>query len=301
MADQNGSAKTLSREFPNWPTTPQRPQYPTVRFLFGGLLDFFYQPTKECSIAVNPGDGRHRIVLAITNNGSVVYPQGDLPSNIRDITFAIENKQPAVDFLKIGSGDFNRDTGDVHDFRWMLDLDGEDFYKEGYEKISIFKTKFTLSHGTVFTGLITNATFNQVSVLLGTTGMTVKYLGHMPSLIAAEVAIGQNEYGVLRIDGDEVVRIPGSIASTHEISFGNVCVDSNEPCQWSPGNVLESRRNDFRFHRNVLNLPLLRARYGLTLLEPNAVPGPNKIGAFPWVPWGTDRAPCMGVGWGNGE
>jgi len=264
-------------------------------------LNFFYKSTKECSIGVNPGDGRHRLVLVVTNNDSVIYPDGDLPSTIREITFAIENKQPAVNFLRIGSGDFDRDTGDNHDFRWMLDLDGEDFYRERYDRNPIFRTKFTLSHGTVFTGMVTNSTFNQVSVLLGTTGMTVKYLGRMALLMAAEVAIGQNEYGVLKINGNEVVRIPGSTANTHEISFGNVCVDNNERCSWSPGHVLESRRNDFRHHRDVLDLPLLRARYGLTLFQASAAPGPNKIGAFPWVPWGTDRAPCMATGWGGGE
>lgn len=300
MPDRNGSAKII-RDFPNWPTTPQRPQYPTVRLFFGGLLDFFYKQTTGCSIGVNPGDGRHRLILVVTNNDDVICPQVDLPPNTRDITFAIENKQPAVDFLKIGSGDFNRETGHPHDFRWMLDLDGQDFYGEGYDKNPIFKTKFTLSHGTVFTERITSATFNQVSVLLGTTGTTVKYLGHMALLMAAEVAIGQSEFGVLKIDGNEVVRIPGSTATTHEISFGNICVENNEACKWSPGHVLESRRNDFRFHRDVLDLPMLRARYGLTLFQSNPETAPNNIGAFPTVPWGTDRAPCMGTGWGNGE
>jgi hypothetical protein len=119
-------------------------------------------------------------------------------------------------------------------------------------------------------------------------------------LMAGEVAIGQNEYGVLKIDGTEI-RIPGSTALTHEISFGNICVENDEACKWSPGNVLESRRNDFRFHRAVLNLPLLRARYGLTLFESSDAPTLESIGGFPLVPWGTDRAPCMATGWGNGE
>src|SRR5207245_9592473 len=129
MSDQNQSSATDSQEFPNWPKTAERPQYPTVRLFFGGLLDFFYK-TGECEIGVNPGDGRHRLLLEVTDVSTkkTIFTTNDLPPNPHEVTFAIENKQPAVNFLKIGPYVFDRSNGDEHDSRWMLDLEGDHSY-----------------------------------------------------------------------------------------------------------------------------------------------------------------------------
>ena len=292
-------------DFANWPTTMNRPPDPTITVLFGGLLDLCYRSTGvdrgSCEVAVNPSDSDHQLTFLVfeDDDPSPIYQTSDLPANLKRIDVRIKNNPPEVNFFKTVNGPLDRMNGLDNDFRWMLDLEGEAFYKEGYPKNRIFKSKLVLGHGTFF-ALKTEATFNRVSVLLGSTGVSHEPIGHVAKLAGADIELAANESVAVTVDGTPVLQLPRAGHRRYMIGFGNICVKNDEPCKFSPGHILESRRNDFRFHRDVLDLPTFRARYGLSLADPgNQVNVEKKVHGFPWVPFGTDRAPCMGTGFGQ--
>lgn len=283
----------------NWPTINNLPPQPTITVRFGGLLGFCYRTSGECEIGFNAGDGRHRIGVRILENGTEIYPNGGLP-NIVTMKFGVESKNPSVKFLKLTADPFDRQTGPPQDFRWMLDLEGEDFYSEKPDKDLVFKFKARLlvTQGIFYTSGRTKSTFNRVSVLLGSGGISPYPLYYLASEIAAAIQLAETEVAFLEINGQKVKRLPGTAGKRYEVRFSNACEEPGGAiCQWNPGSLLEGWRNDFHFHRKVFSLPLLRARYGLMLAQ---VGNLESADVEPeWKPFGTDRAPCMGVGYGE--
>jgi hypothetical protein len=289
--------------FETWPTTPTHPTNPTVTLFFGGLLDVCYKKLSTtsgvCEIAVNPSDPKHKLILlAQSSSGQTLFDNNDPPRAVKDISLKVLNRPALVNFLKTGGDDLDRDNGPDGDFRWMLDLEGPDFYKENYPKRPVFKTKMTVANGTILTTFKSEATFDRVSVLLGSAGVSPRSVGHIALVMEADIELSQNETAVLTVDGLDVP-MPWAPNTTYQISYGNICVDNNANCTFDPGSIIESRRNDFAFHRDVLDLPTFRARYGLRLREPGDPIAHPKIAGFPFVPWGTDKAPCMDAGFGQ--
>jgi hypothetical protein len=210
----------------------------------------------------------------------------------------VEGKDPGVNFLKLGPDTFNRQTGDPNDYRWMLDLEGSDFYldKPSKDPAFRFKAKLLVNQGTIYTYETTKSTFDRVSVWAGLGGTNARHLYNVAREMAAAIRLTETEAAFLEINGNTVRRLPGTAGKEYEVLFGNTCQEPfGNICEWTPGSIVESWRNDFRFHRDIFSLPLDRARYGLMLNRPGPFEPPRQN--IVWNAFGTDRAPCMGVGY----
>lgn len=265
--------------FVNWPAAALPES--TVTASFEGLFAFCYNPQRECEIGVHQADGRHKLKIRIFENEAPLPVT--LPAEIKVVSLGIRiagNEKPANVYFFKGGG--------ARDFRWVIDLENEEFYPEVFEKKAVFKAILRVRHGVFFTKKRTKFLLDRVLALpIGFLNRST--LSHPADDIAVNIELAANEYVSLVINGSEVIQLPRTAGKRYEVRFTNQCHKNDEEyCEFDFDDLLESNRNDFHFHRDALSLPLLTPRYGLVLGRGQGRRPPL-----------SDEAPCMGAGFGG--
>ena len=291
--------------FQNWPGANvlpgAQPGGTVIDLYFWGLLDFGYKREADhgsCEVGFLRADGRHRPKIEIFENGTRI--DLGLPGNFRSITVGIRSNSGD----KPAETHFLKDDSD-QDFRWVLDLDNEEFYPENFPKNqnAVFAAKLTVRHGTFYAYTRTEFLINRVTripldplELLPLSALPTLSLDHPADIVGAKIALTATEYLSIIVDGHEA-RLPIDAAKHYEVLFTNLCFENNgDRCGFDWSNRHESQRNDFHFHRDILTLPALRLRYSVALGETPPEHDPPRI-VFHLV--NTPEAPCMGAGSGG--
>lgn len=291
-----------------WKPTPDFPSNARVTVIFGGLFGFFYNShTGNCEIGAHKGDGNHRFMIEVwersspggcyllysTQNGTLPRPKGELKIEI------VGRATSDVNCYQVGP--YVRKQLKQHDFRWLPDLDGDDFYPDNYRKVrGKFNIKSIVRHGTFYTYKMTNSTFTRVDP--PDRPVNHEDLYNVAEYMAAGVKPNDNENVSLQIDENTPpVVLRNRPGSTYEIMIFNNCykdAQSQEECDFKPNHPTnEVLRNHFHFMRRVLQLPLGQKRYGLKLKDGKP---PSKPEFCPdYHKRGTDEAPCMGSAFGQ--
>ena len=310
------SGRGVSRtQFQDWPDTQKEPSMDApVSLIFDGLMGFFYNAkSKACDIGFHSGKGNHMTGLRVweiettttpTRTCKPIYAFSPLPDEVDHIDLGIEVADPLVDFFEDNQPmDPYRKTGNPKDFRWLLDLDGSDFYPKNYDKKKKFKRTLTVRQGTFYTRMITESTFLRVD--LDQENNNPKPMGRMPLFMAAAIAPSDNQYVSLKLQkkvsaqkletiGE--VNLYKKVGSIYEIQFLNHCDSCVAP---KPHSSHEEERNDFHFMRKVLNLPGSEPEYGIKIdVEVIKDITPNFCSRIHYRV--SDPAPCMGAGYGGG-
>jgi hypothetical protein len=277
-----------------WPTSDSPlPANPLVSLFFAGLCAFCYR-SPNCEVGFHRGDGKHKFKIKLFEKPGCHDITPDLPEKIKQITVEIASKASSVDFYEKGS--FNRlPSDDPHDFRWLLDLDGHDFYHENIDKVTgVFKTKLTVKHGRFYTYSTTNSKFDRVNVedLLDTL-----HLNQVAAWIGAAIEVQSAEHVVITIDKLPPIKLYPGTGKNYELHFLNECEENGTPCHFIPMDPDEEKRNDFHFMRKVLKLKSKRTKYGLHLATAVGLEPPSpKCAEHAQL---NDEAPCMGTGFGQ--
>lgn len=280
--------RVRSNRFPNWPPAQDRPINPVVSVSFSGLLAFCYNPQGWCEVGFYQADGRHRLEIQVLEDNAPLSLR-NLPAHIRTMRLGIlinEVEKPAsVRFLKDGSD---------YDFRWVLDLENDEFYPEHYGMKAAFQANLFVRHGVFYTKERTLHTLDKISRELIETGLKLGWnpqpLDRCAKDICAGIDLTANEKVSLVVNNQEVVRLPIKPNTKYEIKFSNECKIGDQPCPFTWNHWRESQRNDFYFHRELLKLPILRTKYGVVVTE-GQIHGKHEDV--------TDEAPCMGAGFGQ--
>lgn len=296
-------------QFTDWPATTVKPSYDApVTLVFDGLMGFFYDGS--CDLRYLPGNKHHPTVRYWEKTGTGCGVAVDLTQ------YALESKRMIVEINRPNSKvDFyeeypdkpfdDRKNGDKMDFRWLLDLHGDDFYaNHDFQVQKKFNRVLRVRHGTFYTRLITYSTFLRVN--LTDIGAPPLPMGRMPLLMAAALQPKPSEYVSLlfqKPNSKHQFETFKSFTFTPDkpvqIDFFNSCHEMSCP-KPEPNNSEDAKRNDFHFMREVLALKSVPA-YGLKLeQEITGKLDPELCGFDEPHAKNSEPAPCMGAGYGGG-
>ena len=289
-----------------WKPTTSLPSRPRVTAIFGGLFGFFYNPDSgNCEVGAHKGDGNHSLMIEVwersnvgckrlfsTENGTLPKPKGELNIQISDRSVGEAN------FYQVGPYDLQkRKDLQPQDFRWLPDLDSDDFYPDNHEKVKDrFKHKIVVKHGTFYTEQRTRSTFERVDPPESQTQNKVDFY-QVANYMAAGIVPNQNEDVSFQVDTNSWIVFTNKPGSTFEIHLLNHCYeDAHKECRFNPNDPLEKNRNHFHFMREMLKLPENPKIYGLKLKDKGYS---HSDFCQEQSSEGTDEAPCMGAGFGK--
>ena len=293
-----------------WKPTDVFPTNAKVTVVFGGLFGFFYNSgTGNCEAGSHKGGGnhRHRLMVEVWERNSTSgackrlfsTQNATLPNPTRNLKIEIVGRATSdVNFYQVGA--YDRTKLNDHDFRWLPDLDSDDFYPDNPPKQSgKFHIKSIVRHGTIYTYQKTNSTFTRVDPPDRPVNQMDFY--NVAEYMAAGIQPTANEDVSLQIDNDRPVVLKNIAGSNYEITIINHCYKSDtsqEQCKYQPNHPTnEMERNHFHFMRKVLQLPGGKKRYGLKVKDGKPSSPPSFCSKI--MKQITDEAPCMGSGFGQ--
>lgn len=282
MADYENEEGASPRRRPHqeWPASPVLPPNPTITLRFHGLLSFCYnRQRKDCEVGVfnKRFAPDHRLRIQIKHGAGNWYDVQNPPTS-GDYSFEVVNTAPRVlAYQKPGAFDRQDDQNtDPHDFRWLLDIEGPDFYdKPVPSKVpGYYDPKLYVKNGIFNTYMTTNSRFLRVNACYPSDPTYWTELGSIAYYTAAHVYMIPNQQAKLSIPGRNPITFESSMQ--HSIYFTNDC--SGEGVG----------RSDFFHHFHSFVAPDGMDRYDLQVYE-TPVGGSDT----------TDEAPCGGAGYGG--
>lgn len=280
--EKRAGLKTATKVARKWRLDPHLPPRPNVKLVFIGLMIFCYNDkTGQCEVAFHRDSAKHDLVVQVFKDCRPVYDQL-VPMSAQKLEIGIQKKKSDVSYYYVGSPDnFDRTNGDGQDFRWLLDLEGDDFFAGKLDKQpAFFKTKLYVEQGTFYTVQRTKSKFKAKGG---------KYNGHkkdsIARCIAARIELSGDDCLSFKLDGSDLLSSPICVdGSSYEIYFRNEC----KGC---------ASDNDFHFVFDALK-SVPGGRFDLELDGAAGVTAPLHGLCIASIE-GTDAAPCMGVGFGQ--
>ena len=306
---QSGGRRTVQSPFLKWPTTDTKPKADAfVTVIYAGLACLAYndrQPDNEfVDVVFHPGNGGHKLEIQVYTDPPLdpdqCNPPEIIPSKKSDrLRFEVSGQTGGTaNVFQVDSKCFDRNTSDSlydYDFRWMPDLHSPDFYPEGYGLKPVSGTRLAVPTGTFYTRLRTGSTFSLVTKNDST--LEIRDFGHVALYMATAIDT-RNEVRLL----NQQNRVLKTFDTNHkyQIVFNNEC----EQCEPYPDDPNETKRNDFHFSRDVVNIPLLgRLKYSLKRKESCETNGNcAKLDfciSYHRHQFLTDEAPCSAAGYGR--
>jgi hypothetical protein len=266
-------------EWPKGTTRPEPAKF-DVKLIFAGMCIFGYDGT-EGHVAFHRGHPRrHKMQVIVTKRtGTKCTDISLIPQSIHTMEVGINDKSSDAKFFLGDYFDRPRDKGDELDFRWLLDLEGPEFYKMELKPKNNhkFSTKLVVKHGTFYTYQRTNTTFKAIG------GPSPGYLGHIAKVMAANIELQDGESAYLRINRK---RYPLPKGAQYEIYFLNERVS---------GPV-----NDFGMAFDELDNSSLKFSID-SVKTGDDTSTTDLCHNLPLVKRATDEAPCMGAGFSSGK
>jgi hypothetical protein len=184
-----------------------------------------------------------------------------------------------------------------HDFRWVLDFDGPEFYDISVKlKPEMLIPKITINNG-IFYVWPTYSTFKRKAP------GDEYYLGHIARFVLANIYLKKDEMATLEAGNFKTVITP-SAGETNIIVFSNNCISAD--CEFDPFSSRKERRNDFHHFYKTFDIPEGRDEFELMIHQVHTPPSPEAA-VEPFImglgqsfldilgiPLGTDPAPCGG-------
>lgn len=296
---QTTQSKLAAVEPPKWPistTPPKLEENPGVRLIFQGVMAFCHK-RDECEIGFlreHPqGENKHQFEIKIFEVGEdnkcrqIFYmtDENDSPF-IKKISLAIVGESSDVKFFHVGPpNEFDRYEGHPNDFWWLLDLDY--IYGRKLPKNPSI-TRLTVKNGVFYTYQRTNSTFKAKGG-----PYTEADRGYMPKIMAADlhVPLGQS-VSLKTSDGNDLFHpLKLKPRTRYEVYFSNEC--------WTPKG---KKCPDMDF---PLNFKITKLKdnelFKLERIKDGDDDPPPYLCITEDYKKGSDRAPCMGVGFGQGD
>jgi hypothetical protein len=294
-------AHALTAHAPRWNPTNQIPEDETIDLIFHGLLAFCYNSDEHCEIGAHNDAEDHSPSLEIFEDGTRKrsFSGGELRglgANI--ITLTAEDPDPpgVFFFMKDGELDRQHPEDNPYDFRWLLDLEGPDFYDRPpgmplEQNLGFYRPKLVVHHGVFYTADTTRTQFKRS--LRGD-----RILGHVSYYVAAKIKLRS---GTALLKGGEL-EYTFHAGKKYQVTFANVCSHNGKACKFEPNSLDKEERNDFFEYYKTFQLPPAREEFELKIHGPAIEHdhSTRRLGFMGEVdPRSTDPAPCGGVGFGQ--
>jgi len=268
---------------------------PSLTIIFRGLMAL-RQDREEHTLGVGillaPEHEFTMQVLEKSPQGVSTYsiPANQLMSSNGDTWLAaIADEKSGVTYYQNGVFDRKKGVGDNRDFRWLIDLEGEEFYgrKLATDRRHMgVEVKFSTGE------FYTKTTTRPLQRKLG--GNTFEYFGRVAQEIATDVFLEEGDFVLTsQPTGKEILRLQQKPDTTYELVF------ENAP---PPTQHLAMRANHFQYYYGLFPMP--KSQWYefrvVPALSQTDLKGRNlNLVEFAHPP-GTDEAPCMAVGSGGG-
>ncbi len=215
------------------------PQNPTIRLYFTGLLAFcFDKQRKQCQIGIHSKTDDHELRLRLAKKGPGPENESEqtltishesirqTPNLWLDVEGELSPKQCAAEPFIAGRP--GAPPTDPHDFRRVVDLEGEHFYNRQLKmRGGVLKPILLVTQGLFYTASLTSNPYRTVPVAPnGSTAATAagRNLGQIAEYVGANISLSPSDQAlVLRAgrNGAELLRLKKEEGITYEITVEN--------------------------------------------------------------------------------
>jgi hypothetical protein len=220
---QRGSTqKDVGRQYAKADTTSVRRDAPTIRVIFRGLMIFHFDTEKllyEVGVLRAPN---HQLRIHVekrspSGTSEILVPVEELGSLDKRI-WTLELTNPGTQGISTyQNGAFNRKKGigDDRDFRWTVDLEGEEFYNNALSiKTALLGPIIRIPSGMFYT-------MTKTEPLLRKQGdHAFQEFGSIAEDIAADIWLDNGE-AILKADSTEIVRLKRQPHTTYDVIIEN--------------------------------------------------------------------------------
>ena len=263
---------------------------PSLTIVFRGLMAF-RQDQKEQTLAVGilPAP-HHEFTLQVLEKSAQGISTYSIPVNVsKGDTWLVEipAQRNGVTYYQNGVFDRQKGLGDTRDFRWLIDLEGKEFYGRRLatdrQHLGV-EVKF--SAGEFYTKTTTRPLQRKQG------GNTFEYFGRVAQEIATDVFLEEGDFVLTsQATGKEILRLQQKPDTTYELVF------ENAP---PPTQHLAMRGNHFQYYYGLFPLP--KSQWYEFRVVPRGLSqtGLNERNLVEFAhPPASDESPCSAVGYGG--
>jgi len=269
---------------------------PSLTIIFRGLMAL-RQDTEENTLAVGILRApEHEFTVQVLEKSPQGVSSYSIPMNqlmgAKSDTWlvAVPAQRNGVTYYQNGVFDRQKGVGDIRDFRWLVDLEGKEFYGR---KLAIDQRHLGVdvkfSNGEFYT----KTTTRPLERKLGT--KTFEPFGRVAQEIATDVFLEDGDFVLTsQASGAEILRLKQKPDTTYELVF-----DNSPP----PTQHLAMGANHFQYYYGFFPMPKSQwyeFRVVSRALAQTGLRGRNlNLVEFAHPPT-TDEIPCLPLGYGNG-
>jgi hypothetical protein len=280
----------------NAKTSGLKARGPSLTIIFRGLMAL-RQDHEEHTLAVGilraPEHEFTMQVLEKSPQGISTYsiPMNQLMGSKSD-TLVVEApaQRAGVTYYQNGVFDRTKGLGDIRDFRWLIDLEGKEFYGR---KLAIDQhhmgVEVKFSNGEFYTKSTTRPLQRKVGA------KAFEYFGRVAQEIATDVFLEDGDFVLTsQVSGTEILRLKQKPDTTYELVF-----DNNPPPMQHPA----MGPNHFQYYYGFFPMPKSQW-YEFRVVSPalaqTGLKGRNLYLVEFADPPRSDEIPCLPVGSGGG-
>jgi len=218
---------------------------PSLTIIFRGLMAF-RRDHEEQSFAVGilPAP-EHEFTIQVLEKSPQGISSYSIPMNVsKGDTWWVEMpaQRKGVSYYQNGVFDRQNGVGDIRDFRWLIDLEGKEFYGHRLatnQQHMAVEVKF--SSGEFYTKTTTSPLQRRMG------GNTFEYFGRVAQEIATDVFLEAGDFVLTsQVTGKEILRLQEKPDTTYELVF-----DNNPPPMQQSG----MGANHFQYYYGFFPMP----------------------------------------------
>ena len=289
----SGGIKTHAARTTNPKTSGLSSRGPSLTIIFRGLMAF-RRDHEEQSFAVGilPAP-EHEFTIQVLEKSPQGISSYSIPVNVaKGDTWLVEipAQRKGVSYYQNGVFDRQKGVGDIRDFRWLIDLEGKEFYGHRLatnRQHMAVEVKF--SSGEFYTKTTTRPLQRRMG------GNTFEYFGRVAQEIATDVFLEDGDFVLTsQATGKEILRLQEKPDTTYELVF------ENAP---PPTHHVPMGANHFQYYYGFFPMPKSQC-YEFRVVPPAFAQTDLKrrnlnLVEFAHAPSSND-APCGGAGYGGG-
>ena len=269
---------------------------PSLTVIFRGLMAFRRDHEEQTfSVGILPAPEHEFTIEVLEKSAQGVFtysiPMNQMVSSKSDtLLVEVPTKRNGVSYYQNGVFDRKKGIGDIRDFRWLIDLEGKEFYghKLATDQQQMgFAVKF--SNGEFYTKTTTLPLQRKMG------GKTFEFFGRVAQEIAADFFLDDGDFVLTsQASGAELFRLKQKPDTTYELIFENAPPPTHHSAM---------RANHFQYYYRLFPMPKSQwyeFRVAPQALAQTDLTGKNLHFAKFAHPPLTDEAPCMGSGYGGG-
>jgi hypothetical protein len=218
---------------------------PSLTIVFRGLMAFRRDQKEQTLAAGILPAPQHEFTVQVLEKSAQGISTYSIPVNVsKGDTWLVEipAQRNGVGYYQNGVFDRQKGVGDTRDFRWLIDLEGKEFYGR---RLAIDRQHMGVEVKFSAGEFYTKTTTRPLQRKLG--GNTFEYFGRVAQEIATDVFLEEGDFVLTsQATGKEILRLQQKPDTTYELVF------ENAP---PPTQHLAMQANHFQYYYGLFPMP----------------------------------------------